>query len=102
MAFLEKTLERRVKNSVSGSGKMGPNSTLGDVNEKKLVLHIKKAQKYGFPMTITNVRKLAHNFAQSLQINHKLNNEKEIAGSDWFRSFFRRHPVLSIRKAEGV
>lgn len=97
-----KTLERKVKNNVSTTGKMGPDSMLGEANENKLVLHIKKAQKYGFPMTVPDVRKLAYNFAESLQLNHKFNKEKGTAGSDWFRSFFRRHPDLSVRKAEGV
>lgn len=97
-----KTLERKLKSNVLTTGKMGPDSMLGQVNENKLVLHIKKAQKYGFPMTVSDVRKLAYNFAESLQINHKFNKELGIAGSDWFRSFLRRHPDLSIRKAEGV
>lgn len=97
-----KTLERKIKNNLSTTGKMGPDSMLGEANENKLVQHIKKAQKYGFPMTVPDVRKLAYNYAESLQINHKFNKEKGCAGSDWFRSFFRRHPDLSIRKAEGV
>lgn len=97
-----KTLERKIKNNVSTTGKMGPDSMLGDANENKLVQHIKKAQKYGFPITVPDVRKIAYNFAESLKINHKFNKEKAIAGSDWFRSFLRRHPDLCIRKAEGI
>ncbi|KAK9695898.1 Tc5 transposase DNA-binding domain [Popillia japonica] len=81
---------------------MGPGSMLGRINENKLVVHLKKAQKYGFPMTVSDVRKLAFNYAESLQINHKFNKEHGIVGSDWFRSFLRRHSDLSIGKAEGV
>lgn len=52
--------------------KMGPDSMLGEANENKLVLHVKKkAQKYGFPMTVADVRKLAFNFAESLKIKHR-------------------------------
>lgn len=97
-----KTLERKIKNNIFTIGRMGPDSMLGEANENKLVQHIIKAQKYGFPMTVPDVRKLAYNFAECLQINHKFNKEKGDAGSDWFRSFLRRHPDLSIRKAEGV
>lgn len=97
-----KTLERKIKTNVSTTGKMGPDSMLGEANENKLAQHIKKAQKYGFPMTVSDVRKLAYNFAESLHVEHKFNKEKEIAGPDWFRSFYRRHPDLSIRKPEGV
>lgn len=81
---------------------MGPDSMLGEANENKLVQHIKKAQKCGFPMTVPDVRKLAYNFAESLKINHKFNKEKGCAGSDWFRSFLRRYSDLSIHNAEGV
>ncbi|XP_044761182.1 tigger transposable element-derived protein 6-like [Coccinella septempunctata] len=97
-----KTLERKIKNNISTTGRLGPDSMLGEANEIKLVQHIKKAQKYGFPMTSQDVRKLAYNFAEGLLINHKFSKEKEIAGSDWLRSFMRRHPDLSTRKAEGL
>lgn len=53
-------------------------------------------------MTVPDVRKLAYNFAEYLQINQKFNKEKGDAGSDWFMSFLRRHPAFSICKAEGV
>ncbi|KAK9688065.1 hypothetical protein QE152_g35812 [Popillia japonica] len=98
----KKNLERKLKNNASTIGKMGPDSMLEQINENKLVVHIKKAQKYGFPMIVSDVRKLAFNFAESQQINHNFNKEHGTAGSDWFRSFLRRHPDLSIRKAEGV
>lgn len=45
---------------------------------------------------------MAYEFAVALNINHKFNNEKKIAGYDWLWSFLRRHPELSIRKAEGL
>lgn len=48
------------------------------------------------------VRRLAYEFAVALNIKHKFNNEKKIAGYDWLSSFLRRHPELSIRKAEGL
>lgn len=50
-----KTLEKKLKKNVFTIGKLGPDSMLDEANESKLVLHIKKAQKYGFPMTVPDI-----------------------------------------------
>lgn len=97
-----KTLERRLKRNDPSKGRMGPDSLFGQENERKLVKHIKKMQKSGFPSLVDDVRRAAYFFAEQLKLPHKFNKEKERAGYDWFNSFLRRHPDLSLRKTEGV
>lgn len=97
-----KTLERRLRKNDPSKGRMGPDSLFGRDNEMKLVRHIKKMQNSGFPSSLDDVRRVAYFFAEQLKLRHKFNKEKERAGYDWFNSFLRRHPDLSLRKAEGV
>jgi hypothetical protein len=35
-------------------------------------------------------------------LKHPFNQEKSAAGKKWFRSFLRRHPVISMRTPEGI
>lgn len=75
----EKSLARKLKNNVSTTDKMGPDSILGQhINENEFLLHSKKAQKHGFPMTVSDIRNLAYNSAVSLQINSKFKREKGV------------------------
>lgn len=53
-------------------------------------------------MTRLKVRQLAYDFAERLGIPNKFNQETRMAGYDWFTSFIRRNPDLSIRKSEGL
>ncbi|KAF9411049.1 hypothetical protein HW555_010051 [Spodoptera exigua] len=97
-----KTLERRYKTNNDKKGPMGPTSMLGDQNEKKLADHIKTMQGTGFPLTIRDVRVIAFQFAEQLNIKHKFNKSEEKAGYDWLQMFLRRHPDIVLRKSEGV
>ena len=47
------------------------------------------------------IRRLAYTFAETNNIAHRFSKEREMAGYDWMKLFMRRHPQLSIRKAEG-
>lgn len=97
-----KTLERRIKTGNSQKGNMGPSSVFGIENERRLSRHILSMQNRGFPLTRDDLRSIAYQFAQQLQIKHKFNNETEKAGYDWLSLFLSRHPEISVRKSEGV
>lgn len=90
-----KTLRRRI--NANNFKKLGMGS-LGRDNEKKLVKHIMKLQNCGFAPRHLDLRQMAFNFAVALKIPHKFKNG--LAGKDWLRSFLRRNPELSVRKAE--
>lgn len=59
-------------------------------------------QRKGFPLTIDDLRSIAYQLAEQLQIKHRFNKEKEKAGYGFIRLFLSRHPEISIRKSEGV
>lgn len=96
------TLRRRLATGNTKKNSLGPSSILGDKNERKIALHIKKMQKRGFSPTRNIVRRMAYQLAEQLKIKHTFNRNVEMAGEDWLRSFLRRNSDLSVRKSEGV
>ncbi|XP_031336978.1 tigger transposable element-derived protein 1-like [Photinus pyralis] len=98
----ESTLRNRLKKNSFEKKGMGPEAQLGIDAENKLSLHIKKLQAVGFAPTQRDVRHLAFNLATSLNKKHTFNTETKTAGKVWFSSFMRRHPELSVRKAQGI
>jgi hypothetical protein len=75
---------------------------LGLENENKIKRHVLKLQKNGFAPTRYSVRKMAYRLAETLEIKNTFNKEKCVARNDWLQNFLKRHPELSVRKAEGV
>lgn len=75
---------------------------LGRENEIRLVKHIQKLGSVGFAPSRDTVKRLAYQFAEKLNIQHKFSNEQQKAGDHWFRSFLERNPELSIRQSEGL
>lgn len=52
---------------------MGPSALFGEVNEKTLVVHIKFMQAKGFPLTVIDVGKIAHDFAEEYKLTYRFN-----------------------------
>ncbi|XP_031342963.1 tigger transposable element-derived protein 1-like [Photinus pyralis] len=96
------TLKRRIQKGDMTKKPMGPMSVLGKTNEKKIVRHIMKMQKFGFSPTRNEVRSIAFKLAEQLKLRHTFNKENEMAGLDWLHLFMSRNPELSIRKSEGI
>lgn len=97
-----RTLRRRyaIKNQTKLT--LGKHPVLGFEHEKRLVAHILKLSDAGFPPDRRAIRTLAYQFAEKLQIQHNFDNENQMAGNEWFKSFIERNPELSIRQAEGL
>lgn len=100
MANPEKPPGKRLNYDTKGS--MGPASTFGADNEKRLSRHIKEMQSKGFPLTIDDKRKIAFSSAEQLHIKHRFNQNSEKAGYDWLQLFLKRNPDITLRKSEGV
>lgn len=56
----------------------------------------------GFPLTPKSIRRSVFKFAEQQNLAHRFNRVKRLAGYDWYRSFLRRHPQLSQRKAQSM
>lgn len=81
---------------------LGKHPLLDFENEKRLVMHIQKLEKAGFPPSRDMIRSLAFEFAEKLGIETPFNKETRKAGPHWLRSFLERNSELSIRQAEGL
>jgi hypothetical protein len=49
-----------------------------------------------------DVRRLAYQLAIRKRLLHPFSNDKAAAGNKWLKSFFRRHPSLSMRSPQGI
>jgi len=60
--------------------------------------------KKGFGLTITDVRRMACEFAaKNITSPLKLfNSDKRQAGWDWYSGFMKRNPELSVRSAQNI
>lgn len=74
----------------SGSCHLGPKSILGDDNENMLLDHILEFEKRGFPLTVTDIRKLAYEFADKNGIQNNFSKTSQMPGLDWWSVDFRK------------
>ncbi|CAC5394085.1 unnamed protein product [Mytilus coruscus] len=74
---------------------------LNRTQENILIGYILKMEERGFGLTVIDIRKLAYQMANKLGI-HGFSEEKKSAGYDWWIGFSERHPILSVRKPEGL
>ncbi len=82
---------------------MGHRAVLSSQHEADLVDHIHLMERTFWGLTTIDVRKFAFTLAERLGINdHPFNHASKMAGSDWLRSFMKRHPGLSIRVPEAT
>lgn len=84
------------------SRNLGRKPELGERAEQVLVEHIKNFSDHGFSLTRTQVRALAFQLAESLQIKHRFSKESKQVGWEWLWGFLRRHNDLSIRNEENL
>lgn len=70
--------------------------------EQQLVNHMRDLDSRLMPLTKKEFLKLAFDLAERLQIPHRFNREKKSAGKDFYYTFLKRHPELSLRNAEST
>lgn len=82
--------------------KLGRMSILTSQQEQDLVTRIKRLAEVGYPITPQIMRHQVFKFVENNKIKHNFNYGQELAGRGWFRLFMKRHPELSIRKAQNM
>jgi len=70
--------------------------------EEELVLLLKDMENHLFGLTVTDVRRLVFVFCEKNNISNTFNRDDGMAGRNWMKLFFTRHPELSVRKPEAV
>ncbi|XP_047994772.1 uncharacterized protein LOC125232964 [Leguminivora glycinivorella] len=98
---LKRNVERVKEDQVRGKTqvsmpKIGRPFSLTQNKEIELVQYIKKMQELGFGLTVNRIREIAFELAQSEGSALFFNNEKRVAGWNWWVSFKNRHG-LSLR-----
>lgn len=95
------TLQRRLKGVVLGyEHSSGRKPFFTEDDENDLAKMLKLMSSRGFPMTGTQIRKLAFEYAERKGVN-KFSSDKGSAGYFWLKSFLQRHH-LSFRKPEAL
>jgi hypothetical protein len=99
------TLQRRCKTSedirMAAEKRLGSKSTVFTcAMEDELVSHMKTMESMLFGFTPKRLRQLAYQFAKVNGINDRFSDEKQEAGTEWYRGFMSRHPQLSLRMPE--
>jgi len=94
-----KTLERHLKGRVKNPGGLGRYTPVLQVEfERELVQHIIRLQRTFYGISRLETMKLASDLCRKLGVS--------VAqckfGTDWFRSFLKRHPQISLRKPEAT
>ena len=99
------TLERRVKGKVIGhTHLLGKTTYFTKAQELQLEQFLLDMARRGFPLTERDVRYLAYQFAlkNSLTCLDKFCAKTEMTGYYWLKGFLSRHPMLSVKKPEGL
>jgi hypothetical protein len=105
------TLERKVKKSrlhnltpeVASAKKLGRFENVFTADqEKELVQHVLTLEERLFGITLTDLRMLAFELAESNNIQHSFNAIKKMAGKHWLYNFLGRNRALSLRNPEAT
>lgn len=81
---------------------LGRKSVLSIQQEQELSNRIIRLSNMGVPLTPKSVRRSVFSYCKKNQIASKFNDQTEMAGYSWYKSFMRRHPELSKRKAQSM
>ena len=70
--------------------------------ETKLVDHVVRQEKLLFGITRKDLMKLAYELAERNGLQRVFSRDKKSAEKDWFSSFIKRHPTLSLHQPEAT
>ncbi|CAH1999453.1 unnamed protein product [Acanthoscelides obtectus] len=68
--------------------------------ENDLAVKIIRFAEKGFPLTSKSLRGSVFKFCETLGVPHKFNKVTQLVGKEWYRSFLKRHPNISQRRAQ--
>jgi hypothetical protein len=71
----------------------------GVETDSKIIAQVKEIGKAGFGPYGTTVRSIAYKFAVELNLPHRFNNEEQMAGHEWMRSFIDSNSDWSVQQS---
>jgi len=99
------TLIRHLKKVKLGLGvkkQPGRPTVLSEEHEDELVSLIQDMESRLFGLTVTDIRRLVFLFCTRNDVANTFNQQDGMAGRNWMKYFFIRHPQLTVRKPEAV
>ena len=92
------TLRDRIKNNKTSTPTMGRNPVFNREQEEILKDRVFTMANLFYGITITELRRMAFEVAEDLNIKHNFNRTTRMAGEDWVNGFRKRNPKISLRK----
>ena len=96
------TLQERMASNNLQEAELGRKPVFSREQEDEMAEHVKYLASIFYGVTAKELRRLAFEFAERNNIQHTFNVNIGLAGIEWLRSFLRRNPTVSVRKAEGT
>ncbi|KAJ4426133.1 hypothetical protein ANN_26942 [Periplaneta americana] len=93
-------IQRGINYKVINKGRYKP--VLNAKMEEELKLHVIHLEKLFYGLCVTDLRRLAFEFAEINGISHSFNKTRRMAGKDWCSGFMKRQGDLSIRRPEAT
>ena len=88
--------------SPSSPPKLGRYTVLSAEAEKDLAGRILHLADVFYGVDEQKIRSVAYEFATRQRLKHHFDSKKRMAGKDWLAGFLKRHPEISVRKAEST
>ena len=92
--------KRTKKQDLTGDHLSGRNTILSMCQEAELADLLKTMSRRGFPLTKSDIQRLAYQYAEKNNISGFRSVGK--AGRVWFKGFMKRHKDLRVRKPENL
>lgn len=91
---------KRVKGTQKGLGRY--DMTFTQEQETEMVEYIKMLEVRMFGLTTTDLRRIAFEYAEANNVEHRFNKESKRAGWDWLKGFRQRHQNIALRQPEAT
>lgn len=93
------SLQKRYKNKSNLGPRLGRSTIFSSEVENEIANVVKKMANIFYGCTSNQIRKVAFEYAESLNLKHNFNKSSRMAGRDWLKAFMIRNNI-SVRKPE--
>ncbi|CAH4028318.1 unnamed protein product [Pieris brassicae] len=95
------SLQKRIKKGSTLAPHLGRFTVFSRDEEAELANLVKKMANIFYGCTANQIRRVAFEYAEKLNVKHNFNQASKMAGRDWLHAFMARNNI-SIRKAEAT
>lgn len=96
------TLQERIKSADVTGPRLGRKAVFSPEQEASIVKQLITLSNMYYGLTPLQLRKVAFEYAEKLNIPNTFDKTSKLAGKDWLAGFLNRNPSLSVRKPEAT